>query len=264
MLKWTDFCIGGYNFDSYSDVTELYLPANVSSSTTKTLHVRGREALEHHLQHYAVPTDKVFIGIRAVVTISNSQTLGIFGTATRYLAQGAPDDWVVGGSYWYGGTWGTLVIHEDIVYECLLTHIGSEILKPPNVTYWTTGSTWAEDWENEKYYFMNQIVTVEVSSVSGSYRCTADHISSLSTKPCDEDWATKWDAGDEFIADRTISKYGLSLANGTDRQFGVDILGIFPGFVTGSNVMGRWLEAKTSSGTMLSGGVLYGVEIDLE
>ena len=261
-MKWTDFCIGGYNFDSYGDIKELYLPADVSSGTTKTLHARGRESLVHHLQHYAVPTDKVFIGVRAVVAISNSQTMGIFGTATRYLAQGAPAAWKVGDSYWFGGTWGTLVLYVDRVYQCLQTHTGEEGKEPTNTAYWTAGSMWAEYWEDEKPYFMNEIVTVDVSDVIGSYRCTVAHTSDTTTKPCDDDWATKWDAGDEFIADRTISKYGLSLSNGTDKQFGEDIIGIFYGFITGSNSMGRWLEAKTTNSTMLAGGILYGIEVD--
>ena len=254
--------IGGYRFEDYSDVMELYIPETVGSSTTKTLHVRGREALDHHLRHYAVPTDKVFLALRAVVTVAHEQGLGIFGTATRYVPQGAPADWVVGGSYWYGGTWGTLVQHENIVYECLLTHTGSELLKPPNVTYWTTGSEWAAGWVDNRYYFMNQIVTVEVSGVSGSYRCTVDHTSDPTTKPCDGTWATRWDTGDEFIANRTMSRFILSLSNGTDKQFGMEVIGAFPGYVSGSNTQGRWLEAKTSASTMLAGGVLYGVEVD--
>jgi len=101
MLKWKDFSIGGYNFDDWSLVKELYVPEDVSSSTDKTLHLRGREALPHHLQHYVIPNDKVFIAFALTnVSLSTTESVGLFGTGKRYgrypegvQESGAPELW---------------------------------------------------------------------------------------------------------------------------------------------------------------------------
>lgn len=255
------FSMGGYRFDDWSQVMELFIPENVSSSTDKTLHVRGREALPHHLRHYAVPAGKVFIAFAANVQLSTPQTIGVFGEKSRYTPQGPPAAWVIGGAYWYGGSWGTLVQHEGIVYECKSTHTGASDKTPPDGTYWTTGSEWTAGWVDSKFYFMNQIVTVEASGVTGSYRCTANHTSGASTKPCDADWATKWDAGDEFIADRSstggFSKKVLNISEGTTQSFGADIVCYFRGLTAG-----RWVDAMTIGGNMAAGGILHGIEVD--
>jgi len=70
------FNIGGYRFDDWGQVKELYVPEDISSSTDKSLHMRGREALPHHLQHYVVPNDKVFVAF-AVSNVLLSTTASI-------------------------------------------------------------------------------------------------------------------------------------------------------------------------------------------
>ena len=96
MLKWKDFSIGGYNFNDWSLVKELYVPEDISSSTDKSLHVRGREdlpgspnnsnaALRHHLQHYVIPYGKVFIAFAVGnIKMSTTASIGLFGTGKAY------------------------------------------------------------------------------------------------------------------------------------------------------------------------------------
>ena len=211
MLKWTDFSIGGYNFDDWSLVKELYIPASVSSGTTKTLHDRSKDEYEHHLQHYFIPTDKAFIALRTTVQMS-ADTIGIFGTATRYL-KGVTPAWVdTGFDYWANIH---LVIHNTIVYKCILRH--STPVVEPGVTpgwdtYWKEGEVWQEAWETGLLYLFNQFVQNDGSG----YRCTADHTAGDDDdEPCSgENWATYWDIGDEMIADRTISRFYLNISEG--------------------------------------------------
>jgi len=283
MLKWKDFSIGGYNFDDWGLVKELYVPEDISSSVDKSLHMRGREALPHHLQHYVIPSDKKFI-IFAVINVLLSATagIGLFGTGKgfgRYPEShqqpgdtnpGAPFAWSPTyfylGNYYCGGAWGSLVIHEGRIYECCQTHAPSADKEPSaagDTAYWLKGSEWSVDWVEGKFYFFNELEMITVEDVSGAYMCMVDHTSSASTKPCDEDWDDIWNPGDEFTPELT-SQYGfskkcLNVSKGVNKPFGREILAIFDG-TTGT--YGRRIDAMTSEGTMKAGATLLGIEVD--
>jgi len=294
MLKWKDFCFGGYNFDNWSLVKELYVPTDISSSTDRSLHVRGREglpgspnnsnpALRHHLQHYVIPYGKVFIAFAMTnVKMTTQAGMGLVGTGKAYgryptshqqpgdVTPGAPFAWVIGGSYYYNGsTWGTLVLHGGRVYECCQSHTGSVDKEPPNVTYWTPGALWAEEWESGKFYFFNQLAVVTVEGYTGAYMCMVDHTSALSNKPCSgADWdygevGGIWNPGDEYQADLS-SQFGfaescLNVSKGVTKAFGKDIVAVF---TRSTENRLRRIDAKTDSGTMKAGATLLGIEVD--
>jgi len=269
-VETTLYNIAGYRFDDWSLVKELYVPADASSST-KTLKDRSRSGLVAHLQYYAVPNGKLFIAFRATrIELTTTATIGIFGTSGRYgrypeshKSTGEPKDWDVNyGQYWRGSGWGTLVLHGARVYECKQTHDSDENREPGTPggnAYWNTGGLWVLDWEDDKNYFKNEIVLVEISGVLGSYMCTQYHLSDIETnKPCIGDWASYWNTGDEFIANIAISRQNLNISKGITLPFGIDIIGVFSGNTAG----GRWIGAKTNSGTMKAGATLWGIEVD--
>ena len=281
MLKWKDFSIGGYNFDDWSLVKELYVPEDISSSTDKSLHMRGREALPHHLQHYVIPSDKKFVAFAVTnVLLSTTASIGLFGTGKAYgrypegvQDSGAPELWDADreNNYYAAATWGTLVVNQDNkVYECILSH-NPESSNEPGYgvdweTYWHThNETWAVDWEEGKWYYFNELAMVTVEGVAGAYMCMVDHTSSSDNKPCDNDWDEIWNPGDEFTADLTsqfgFSKKCLNVSEGTDKPFSGEIIAVFDG-TTGT--YGRRIDAMTNSGTMKAGAVLYGIEVDEE
>ena len=294
-MKTTRFSIGGYNFDDWSLVKELYVPEDISNSTDKSLHVRGREdwpgsttqrnaALNHHLQHYVIPYGKVFLAFAVGnVKMSTPQSIGLFGTGKAYGRYpeshqqsgddyGAPFAWKVDGSYWCGGGgWGTLVIHDGIIYECKQTHTGSADKVPPNNTYWITGSTWDVNWVEGRFYFKNELEMVTVNGIEGAYMCQVDHVASSTNKPCSGvNWdygdglgAGIWDPGDEFQADLS-SQFGfsedcLNVSKGTVKPFSHDGIAVFERHV--ENRLRR-IDAMTTGGTMKAGATLYGIEVD--
>ena len=260
-METTLYNIAGYRFNNWSLVKELYTPVSATTST-KTLKDRSRSGLVDHLQYYAVPNGKLFIAFRAFAQMSTLATVGIFGTRNRYSPQTDPAsvDWVVGGTYWCGGTgWGTLVRYGGTVYECQYTHTGHLDYRPPHA-YWITGGPWAEGWVEGSYYFQAQVISKIIDEVDGTYRCISDHTATTLTAPCETDWETKWVAGDEFIKNRAIDRQNMNIANGTVMPFGVEVIGVFEGNSTG----GRWLGAKTNSGTMGAGATLFGIEVDEE
>ena len=264
MLKWKNFSIGGYNFDDWSLVKELYVPEDISSSTDKSLHMRGREALPHHLQHYVIPSDKKFIAFAVTnVLLSTTASIGLFGTGKgfgRYpegvQESGAPGLWAVDHTpnYYAAATWGTLVVNRDnVVYECILSHAPSVDREPG----------YGVDWEVDKWYYFNELAMVTVEGVAGAYMCMVDHTSALSNKPCDDDWDDIWNPGDEFTPDLT-SQYGfsakcLNVSKGTNKPFSREIIAVFDGT---TSTYGRRIDAMTNSGTMKAGGVLHGIEVD--
>jgi len=285
MLKWKDFSIGGYNFNDWSLVKELYVPTDVSSSTDRSLHMRGREALPHHLQHYVIPNDKRFIVFAITnVLLSTNTGIGLFGTGKgfgRYPEShqqpgdtnpGAPLAWVSEdwpfGQYWCSpGVWGSLVIHGGIIYECKLTHwpdAAKEPGTPGGDAYWVThNEVWEVDWKENKWYYFNELAMVTVEGVAGAYMCMVDHTSEASNKPCDGSWDDIWNPGDEFTPDLT-SQYGfskkcLNVSKGANKPFGREILAVFDG-TTGT--YGRRIDAMTSGGTMKAGATLLGIEVD--
>lgn len=279
MLKWTDFGIGGYNFDSWSPVKELYVPTDVNSSLDRSLHLRGREALEHHLQHYVIPNDKKLVVFAITNALfSTASSIGLFGTGKAYgrypegvQSSGAPGLWDVNRSpnYYAAATWGILVVNQDnIVYECILTHV-PEAAREPGYggdweTYWHThNEVWAVDWEVDKWYYFNELALVTVEGVEGAYMCMVDHTSSLDTKPCDGTWDTIWNPGDEFTPDLT-SQFGfkakcLNVSRGISNPFSRGILGIFDG---STGTFGRRVDAMTIGGTLTAGATLHGIEVD--
>ena len=282
-MEWKNFGIGGYNFNDWSEVIELYVPEDVSSSTDKSLHVRGREDLEHHLQHYVIPWGKTFIAIAATnVLLSTTATVGLFGTGKafgRYPEShqqsgdeyGAPFAWSPTyfylGNYYCGGTWGSLVIHNGRIYECCQTHAPDPAKEPSpagDTAYWLKGSEWNVDWEVGKFYFFNELEMVTVEGVAGAYMCMVDHTSSLDNKPCSGvDWDTIWNPGDEFTADLS-SQYGfsescLNVSEGISKPFDREIIAIFQRFA--ENRLRR-IDAMTIGGTMKAGATLWGVEVD--
>lgn len=296
MLKWKDFSIGGYNFDDWSEVKELYTPTDVSSSTDRSLHVRGREALEHHLQHYTIPWGKVFIAFAVSnVQMTTTATMGLFGTGKafgRYPVShqqigwgdnpGAPIAWspteylhyqdpTPKWYYYNGSTWGTLVLHNGIVWECCQTHWPNPSYEPGTEggTHWTEGSIWDVDWVVAKDYFFNELEMVDVEGVSGAYMCMVDHTSHADNKPCsgvDWDYGSGgiWNAGDEFYPDLS-SQYGfsekcLNVSEGTKNPFSSGIIAIFERFA--ENRLRR-IDAKTDTGTMKAGAILYGIEVNV-
>ena len=282
-MELTKFSIGGYRFDDWSLVKELYVPEDVSSSTDKSLHMRGREALEHHLQHYVIPYGKMFLAFAASnVLLSTTATVALFGTGKafgRYPTShqqsgdeyGAPFAWLPDyfylGNYYCGGTWGSLVIHNGRIYECCQTHAPDPAKEPSpagDTAYWLKGSEWNVDWEVGKFYFFNELEMVTVEGVAGAYMCMVDHTSSLDNKPCSGvDWDTIWNPGDEFTADLS-SQYGfsescLNVSKGTNKPFGREIIAIFQRFA--ENRLRR-VDAMTIGGTMKAGATLWGVEVD--
>ena len=289
MLKWKDFSIGGYNFDDWSKVKELYVPEDISSSADKSLYMRGRESFPLHLQRYVIPNDKEFVVFAITnVLLSTTASIGLFGTGKSFgrypeshqqpgaTNPGAPFAWAADyGQYWCGGTWGTLVIHGGIIYECKLTHTADAGKAPPNDTYWITGSEWNVNWEVDKFYFFNELELLTVEGVEGAYMCMVDHTSSADNKPCSGvDWEYQtfpggallggiWNPGDEFTPDLT-SQYGfeakcLNVSEGTNKPFSRDIIAVFDG-TTGT--YGRRIDAMTTGGTMKAGATLYGIEVD--
>jgi len=284
-VKTTKFSIGGYNFDDWSLVKELYVPTDVSSSTDRSLHMRGREDLEHHLQHYVIPYGKVFIAFAITnVLLSTTASIGLFGTGKAFgryptshqqpgdLHPGAPFAWsptyfYLGNYYYNGSTWGSLVYHEGRIYECCQTHAPDPAKEPSSVgdtAYWLKGSEWDVDWVTNKFYFFNELEMVTVEGVAGAYMCMVDHTSSAATKPCDGTWDSIWNAGDEFTADLS-SQYGfsekcLNVSEGTKMPFSSDIIAIFERFA--ENRLRR-IDAMTSGGTMTAGATLWGIEVDV-
>jgi len=293
MLKWKDFSIGGYNFNDWSLVKELYVPEDVGASSDKSLHVRGREDLEHHLQHYVIPWGKAFIAFAVSnVLLSTTATIGLFGTGKafgRYPVShqqigwgdnpGAPIAWspteylhyqdpTPKWYYYNGSTWGTLVYHEGRVYECCQTHWPStDPTKEPSADgdteWWLRGSVWDVNWKVDTFYFFNELEMVDVEGVAGAYMCMVDHTSEASNKPCDDDWDSIWNAGDEFTADLS-SQYGfseacLNVSKGINNPFDREIIAIFQRFA--ENRLRR-IDAMTIGGTMKAGATLWGVEVD--
>lgn len=280
----TKFNMGGYKFDDWSLLKELYVPADVSSGTDKTLHLRGRESLPHHLQHYVIPTDKVFLALAVTNVQISADNMGLFGTGLRFGRYpeshqqpgdddpGAPLAWDgvtwPFGQYWCTpGVWGSLVIHGGIIYECKLTHspdVAKEPGTPGGAAYWIEGSEWKVDWEVGKDYFFNELELVEVEGFTGAYMCMVDHTSHADNKPCSGvDWDTIWNPGDEYTPELS-SQYGfknecLTVGKGITRGFSSEVLAWFDG---STNIYGRWIDAMTDGGTMKAGACLYGIEVD--
>jgi len=299
-VKTTKFSIGGYNFDDWSLVKELYVPTDVSSSVDRSLHVRGREdypgspsnsnpALRHHLQHYVIPYGKVFIAFALTnVEITTTSGIGLFGTGKAYgrypeshqqpgdANPGAPYAWAVDHTpdYYACATWGTLVVNRDmVVYECIQTHAPSLAREPGYgadwAAYWHThDETWAEDWADGKWYYFNELAMVTVEGIEGAYMCMVDHTSSLDNKPCSgKDWdygdGGIWNPGDEFQADLT-SQFGFS-EQVLHVSKGTDKP--FSGDIIAvfeRNVENRLrrIDAMTTGGTMKAGATLYGIEVN--
>lgn len=282
----TKFNMSGYKFDDWSLVKELYVPTDVSSGTDRSLHVRGREALPHHLQHYVIPYGKVFIAFAITnVKMTTTEAMGLFGTGKAYGRYpeshqqpgdddpGAPFAWSstyfwLGNYYYNGSTWGSLVIHNGRIYECCQTHApSSDPAKEPSpagdTAYWLKGSVWDVYWESGKFYFFNELELVEVEGFTGAYMCMVDHTSSSANKPCDGSWDDIWNAGDEFNADLSsnfgFSKPCLNVSEGTTNPFSHDIIAVF---VRNVENRLRRIDAMTDTGTMKAGAVLYGIEVD--
>jgi len=225
-MKTTRFSIGGYNFNDWSLVKELYVPEDISSSTDKSLHVRGREDLPLHLRPYVIPYNKKFI-VFAVgnAKMSTAEGIGLFGTGKAYGRYpvshqqsgedtGAPIAWSDDEYLHYGDptpkwyycceTYGTLVLHDGKVYECALTHWPSQTEDPAkepdpsqDTTYWKRGSDWDMEWKVNTFYFFNELEMATFEGVAGAYMCMVDHTSSLDTKPCSgKDWLYQvWPGG---------------------------------------------------------------------
>jgi len=291
-MKTTKFSIGGYNFDDWSLVKELYVPENISSSTDKSLHVRGREALPHHLQHYTIPWGKAFLAIAVSnVLLSTTATVGLFGTGKafgRYPVShqqldwgdnpGAPIAWSPtlylhyqdDTPKWYYAsqpTYGSLVLHNGIVWECLQTHWPTPDHEPGGTGsdgWWDEGSEWDIDWVEGKDYFFNEVEMVDVEGVSGAYMCMVDHTSSSANKPCSgASWDDIWNPGDEFTADLS-SQYGfsescLNVSKGINKPFDTEVIAVFNRYA--ENRLRR-IDAMTIGGTMTAGAVLWGIEVD--
>lgn len=276
----TKFNMSGYKFDDWSLVKELYVPTDVSSGTDRSLHVRGREALPHHLQHYVIPYGKVFLALGITnVKMTTTAAMGLFGTGKAFgrypeshETTGEPFAWSptyfwLGNYYANQPVFGSLVIHNGRIYECLLTHAPDPTKEPGTpggASYWDPGSMWNVDWEVGKDYFFNELEMVDVEGVSGAYMCMVDHTSSLDNKPCSGvDWDTIWNPGDEFTPDLS-SQYGfsekcLSISKGITKSFSTDILAIFERYA--ENRLRR-IDAMTDTGTMKAGATLYGIEVD--
>jgi len=310
MLKRTKFSIGGYNFDDWGLVKELYVPTDISSSTDRSLHVRGREdlpgspnnsnaALRHHLQHYVIPYDKVFIAFAlANARITTTSGIGLFGTGKAYGRYpvshqqpgwgdnpGAPIAWSdtlylhyndETPKWYYGGqpVYGTLVLYKSVVFECRVSHWPTtdpayEPSLEGDTDYWYKGSEWDVNWKDSTFYFFNELELVTVEGVEGAYMCMEDHTSSTAAdKPCSgTNWdygeGGIWNPGDEFQADLS-SQFGfaeqvLSVSEGTDNPFSREILAVFKR--TTENRLRR-IDAKTTGDTMKAGASLWGIEVD--
>ncbi|GAG83853.1 unnamed protein product, partial [marine sediment metagenome] len=230
-------------FNDWSLVKELYTPADAGSST-KTLKDRSRSGLVDHLQYYFVPYGSWFIAFRALnVKLTTIGGIAIFGTSGRYgrypLSHQQPPDWTTPGApFEWSGTfydpigdeenhnyysceaWGSLVIKYNTIFECALTHMPDPEKAPPlegSNIWWLRGSEFNINWEDEKTYFKNEIVLVDIGGVVGSYMCMVDHLSDIDTnKPCDNDWETVWNAGDEFIKNVSISRQNMNISKGIE------------------------------------------------
>lgn len=279
MLKWKDFCIGGYNFNDYSLVKELYIPTDVAMNPARTLHIRGTEALPHHLQHYFVPYGKVFIGLRATVKLTQTTGIGLLGTHFRWR-KGVTAEWVTGTFYYVGNE---VRQHEGIVYQCAITHTSGVFQDDLDAGKWNVGSTYALDWEPEKGYFRNEFIQHPFdwngTPLMSGYRVLSDHTSSIAGAVGDEpglgnNWETYWDIGDEMQADLSWPYYyyganpgfvpAIKLSEGHKYQFSKDVIGKFRGWHSwpSTNLEGRALDALATTGNMKAGGILWGVEFD--
>lgn len=280
-METTKHKVGGYRFDDYSDLIELYTPdknmagnsrSSVNSSCGLTLHVKGRENLEHHFQHYFVPYRKVFIALRANVKMTTNEAMGFFGEHWRWR-KGVNLWWETGQSYWEN------IIHRrhgTSIYICRVRHTSSsenEPGTPGGDAIWEQGQPiYSYDWANGQKYIFNQFVSHDNPVLSG-YRCIADHTSVAGVGGNEPGiattWTNYWDIGDEMQSDLswpyTSGFVGrVNLSEGKKFQFGTDIIGIFRGWNANykTNHEGRALDAMAADGGMLAGATLWGVEID--
>lgn len=269
MLKSKNFSIGGYNFDDYSLVKELYLPTDVAMNPARTLHIKGREALEHHLQHYFVPYGKVFIGLKATVSINQTDGIGLFGTHYRWR-KGVTPEWAVDTFYFIGND---VVRYQGIVYQCSETHTSGSTFEE-DAGKWNTGSAYTLGWVSGKGYFRNEFIQHPFdwngTELMSGYRALSDHTSTDTDEPCSgANWATYWDIGDEMQSDLswpyfTGYEHIIKISDGGVYPFSKDALGIFHGHSGkyATNYEGRALDALCTTGSMLADGILWGIEID--
>lgn len=278
MLKWKDFSIGGYNFDDYSLVKELYIPTDVAMNPARTLHIRGTEALPHHLRHYFVPYGKVFIGLRATVRLTQTNGIGLLGTHFRWR-KGVTAEWQPNTYYYIGNE---VRQYLGIVYQCAETHTSGATFDPSK---WNEGSQYALDWAPGKGYFRNEFIQHPFdwngTPLMSGYRALSDHTSSIAGEVGDEpglgdNWETYWDIGDEMQADLSWPYYeyqgnpgfvpAIKLSEGKIYQFSRDVIGKFRGWHSwpATNHEGRALDALATTGYMKQDGILWGVEVDDE
>lgn len=280
MLKWKDFSIGGYNFDDYSLIKELYIPTNVAMNPARTLHVRGREALPHHLQHYFIPYGKVFLGLRATVQLTTNEGIGLFGTHFRWR-KGVNPAWD-GDNFNY---WANIrhVLHNGAMYICIKQHYSGTDNDEPGIgsnweTYWERGQeVYSYNWASGQKYVFNQFVSHDNPVLSG-YRCKSEwtHIAgaNLDEPGVGANWENYWDIGDEMQADLSWPYYyygdnpgfvpTINISEGHKYQIGKDVIGKFRAwhFWPETNHEGRALDALATTGYMKQDGILWGVEID--
>lgn len=286
-MKATKYRIGTHNLDDLSKRIELYIPEDVGSGNGqgRTLHIRGRELLPHHLQHYFIPYGKVFLAIRAAnIRLTAASVIGLFGTHYRWRPQ-TNLLWETGYSYWDHIHHR---LHNGTIYYCILNHTsaeGFEGLNEPGIgsdweTYWERGEqNWSLDWKGTAIpYKFNQIVTHPFvwpghDDIPCGYRCTANHTSGAQADEPGKgvDWEDYWFPGDEMDEDLSPLYGGASaffwrvmLSKGVTTRFDEDILVALHSYTSKhlGNTEGRAIDALTVSGNMKAGGILYGIEVD--
>lgn len=288
MEKWKDFSIGGYNFNDYSLVKELYLPTDVAMNPARTLHVRGREALPHHLQHYFIPYGKVFLGLKATVRLDQVNGIGLLGTHFRWR-KGVNPAWD-GDNFDY---WANIrhVLHtselgnsEGAIYICTVRHNSSSINEPGVGInwrdFWEKGmDPYSYAWASGQKYVYNQFVSHDNLVLSG-YLCQKEwtHIAGEDNyEPgVGANWETYWNIGDEMQADLSWPYYeyegnpgfvpAIKLSEGKIYRFSRNVIGKFRGwhYWPETNQEGRALDALATTGYMKQDGILWGVEVDDE
>jgi len=285
-LKTYEFSLGGYNFNDWSQVKELYLPTDVAMNPARTFHERGGEDLPHHLQHYFIPYGKVFIGLRATVQLTQTNGIGLLGTHFRWR-KGVNLEWETGQSYWEN------IIHRrnaGSIFICKVRHTSGADDDEPGVganweTYWTQGQpTYDYVWAAGQKYVFNQFVShIYVRngiSLPSGYRCkyqwTHTAVAGVGgNEPgIATNWTDYWDIGDEMQADLSWPYYtysgnpgfvpAIKLSEGHQYQFSKDVLGKFYGwhYWPATNLEGRALDALATTGNMKQDGILWGIEVD--
>lgn len=288
-MKATKYRIGTHNLDDLSDIIELYIPEDAASGNFggRTLHIRGRELLPHHLQHYFIPYGKVFLAVRAAnIRLTTTSVIGLFGTHYRWRKQ-TNLPWEEGFNYWNHIHHR---LHNGTIYYCTANHtsVAGVDGNEPGIgigddwhNYWDKGEeNWSLDWKPNIPYKFNQVIShpfvwVGHDDLPCGYRCTANHTSgelgSVNEPGKGASWTDYWDIGDEMQSDLSPLYGGASaffwrvfLSKGMTTRFDEDILVALHGYTSKhlGNVEGRAIDALTVSGDMKARGILYGIEVD--